>query len=201
MDEVRLSQLFSVPVSVGSIRLEKERQKSIDRTITKIRKEVPSGKPESWSCDVYTTLNTLSNVHELPEFSDLISDISRKATAFSKAFAYDVDKFPLRISSCWLNVYSKWHSQEIHLHPNNVISAIYYFQAPEGAGKLLFHSPMSDLMYDPPKTEVNSLNTKISAIVPENSMLILFPSWLKHSVTPDNSRDGIRVSMAMNFMM
>src|SRR3546814_12971418 len=84
-----------------------------------------------------------------------------EANKLAKSLHIDTRKNPLFITSCWVNVYGPKDSQEIHHHANNIFSGVYYVKAPKGASSILFHSPMSDLMLEPPYLENTSVNNTI----------------------------------------
>ena len=125
---------------------------------------------------------------------------STESTAFGETYALDTAHHPLRVKDCWVNVYADGDSQEIHVHPNSVISGIYYVAAPPGCGQTLFHSPFSEVMLDPPTTGTNDVNTPMVGVTPRAGDMILFRSWLRHSVKPTPGKEE-RISIAFNMIM
>ena len=104
------------------------------------------------------------------------------------------------MTECWINVYGGGDAQEAHVHKNNVLSGIYYAKAPAGCGELLFHSPVADSMLEPPKTRTNDFNTPAVGITPVEGQMVLFRSWLRHSVKPNRITED-RISVAFNLTM
>ena len=82
-------------------------------------------------------------------FSELKKIIVDEVSKYAKELRFDIDRHPLRLNECWLNIYGKGHSQDIHCHPNSVFSGIYYPKAPQGCGHLAFHSHLIDMMLEP----------------------------------------------------
>lgn len=121
-------------------------------------------------------------------------------TEFARDLNLDVDGFPLRITDCWLNVYSEGNSQEFHNHANSVISGIYYAKAPKGCGPLVIQSPYADLMFEAPVLANDNLNMTQINLVPKEGLMVLFRSFVKHAVKP-NKRAEERVSIAFNATM
>jgi uncharacterized protein (TIGR02466 family) len=91
------------------------------------------------------------------------------------------------------------HSQDLHVHPTAHISGVYYLSVPPGAqgqtstaGKIRFYDPR-------PRANMNQLFTQItrhSEVATEGDLLI-FPSWLEHSVAPFEG-EGERICIAFN---
>jgi uncharacterized protein (TIGR02466 family) len=91
------------------------------------------------------------------------------------------------------------HSQDLHVHPTAHISGVYYVAAPPGAlgetntsGKIRFYDPR-------PRANMNQLFTQITrhSEIPSPGDVLLFPSWLEHSVAPFEG-EGERICIAFN---
>ena len=70
-----------------------------------------------------------------------------------------------------------------------------------GADTINFHDPrpQADII-KPPVTELTAENTDQVVVTVTNGTLLLFPSWLAHSVDA-NSSDEIRTSICFNVML
>lgn len=168
--------------------------------IEAVRNSSPNSKPQSWACDLYTTIGDPRSFLERPGTHRFLGIAERQVRGYAESLNMDVDRHPPRISECWLNVYSSKHSQEIHLHRNSVISGIYYVRAPVGSGATLFYSPLSDVMLEPPATVPNKLNAKVTGFPPVEGRMILFRSSVRHSVLP-GEMDGERITIAFNAVL
>jgi len=190
------------PVAVQTTEVENAAQlnKSIIGEIAEIQGTVPNSLPDAWSCNLYTTITSGINLLERPAFKSLQQHIFTEANAFSEVYGLDFGNHPPRITECWVNVYGQGDSQEAHNHSNSVISGIYYVAVPEGCGELLFHSPMSDSMLEPPTTAPNNINTPMVALKPKAGEMVMFRSWLRHSVKPTRGKEE-RISIAFNITM
>lgn len=91
------------------------------------------------------------------------------------------------------------NSQDLHVHPTAHISGVYYISSPPGAlaetstsGKIRFYDPR-------PRANMNQLFTQITrhSEMPSPGDVLLFPSWLEHSVAPFYG-DGERLCIAFN---
>jgi uncharacterized protein (TIGR02466 family) len=135
-----------------------------------------------------------------PAFQKLRGLIMAESEAFAASYGLDTARFPMRLNECWVNVYGQGDAQDIHIHRNSVLSGIYYVAAPPQSGDLLFHSPTGDIMLEPPIVGSNLFNASIRNITPSAGTMILFRSWLRHSVKPTLGKEE-RISVAFNFTM
>ena len=87
-----------------------------------------------------------------------------------------------------------------HAHPNSFLSGVYYVQTPSGADTINFHDPrVQPAIIRPPVTELVAANADQAVISVTDGTLLLFPSWLEHSVDV-NASEGIRISASFNIM-
>lgn len=191
---------FPTVIRESQIANHKELTAKIMGGIENIRKTEPNSLPATWSCELYTTIGSPTTLMEHKEFEPLREVIMQEANAFANSLELDIDRFPLKFTECWLNIYNQGHAQEVHHHANAVVSGIYYVKAPPGSGDLLIHSPYMDIMLDPPTRKPNGMNIKVMPITPKEGMMILFQSFVKHSVKPTRCKDE-RISIAFNLTM
>lgn len=110
----------------------------------------------------------------------------------------------------WANVNGPGHANQMHCHPSSYWSGVYY-PDPGGAeieghgGELMLEDPRYPMAYmmvpdlllrdadrEPMYSQV--------AIRPVAGRLVMFPSWLRHSVRPHGG-DRERVSIALNLTL
>ena len=138
------------------------------------------------------------DLHELEEFRELVTCIKeavRRALDFQK-----ISEEAFEITGLWANLNAPGVAHRIHYHPNNFLSGIYYVQTQEGADTVIFHDPRSQTgIIRPPVTELTAENTDQVVVKIKNGTLLLFPSWLSHSVDANKS-DETRISISFNIM-
>ncbi|WP_332879400.1 TIGR02466 family protein [Massilia sp. S19_KUP03_FR1] len=109
--------------------------------------------------------------------------------------------------NAWVNINSSGASNAVHGHAGAFWSAIYYVDdggaGPACGGELFFYDPRGLLpaMHDPLlRFRIEGCVTAgyTEKITPEAGMLLVFPSWLLHSVDPFFGTRP-RVSVAFNF--
>ncbi|MDH3673198.1 MAG: TIGR02466 family protein [Gammaproteobacteria bacterium] len=199
-DEDKLCMFFPTVIQVSQVENAEELNKRLLQAIYEIKATTPNSKPRGWCCEVYTTMCTPFGLLEREEFKEIRDVIEQKTLHYANALKYNVKKHKPKINECWVNVYSMTHSQEVHRHPNSVFSGIYYVKAPKGSAPTLFHSEVSDIMLEPPITENNLLNTHVTPLDAIEGRMIIFRSWLRHSVLPSTVTED-RVTIAFNATM
>ena len=192
--------LFPTVVQVTQIEDYEQLNADLEPEIETIRRTTPSSKPQSWACELYTTIGDPHSLLERPGMTAFRRAAEAQVRAYARTLNLDIERHPPRITECWFNVYQSTHSQEIHLHRNSVISGIYYVQAPPGSGATLFYSPQADVMLEPPSSAPNNLNAKVTGFPPIAGRMILFRSSVRHSVLP-GTMDGERITIAFNAVL
>ncbi len=103
-----------------------------------------------------------------------------------------------KISNMWAIVNSGGSANLRHQHGNSTISGAYYVRAPENSGDIVFYDPRPAAVYFHPNTvSPNTLNAQINGISPREGALILFPSYLDHSVN-ENLSNNERIVISFN---
>ena len=117
-------------------------------------------------------------------------------------------KFPLEkynlFSEGWVNINSKFDFNYPHFHAGFNLSGVYYLKIPQGnqknSGLIQFLDPRGSVEHFAQGVpELLKPFENQFSIVPHENLLIIFPSWLQHFVTP-NLEDEDRISMAFNFI-
>lgn len=83
-----------------------------------------------------------------------------------------------------------------HGHAGALYSGCYYVRVPENSGDITFHDPRPGAVYSPLKSK-QSFGSLQVLFTPQEGQLVLFPSWLEHSVQPNDS-DVSRISIPIN---
>jgi len=102
----------------------------------------------------------------------------------------------LIITQSWANKSGKGQKHHSHIHPNSIVSGVFYFQMDENLPPIQFKRDASDnLSLDIDK--FNNFNSSTFILPVKNGELIIFPSTLEHSVPP-NTSDKERISLSFN---
>jgi len=102
----------------------------------------------------------------------------------------------LVITQAWTNrnpPHSKHHE---HVHPNSIISGVFYFRQSKSLPPIQFTKSIQDSFKLNPET-YNSINSENFLLPMVDGELVLFPSSLRHSV-PINKGNETRYSLSFN---
>jgi uncharacterized protein (TIGR02466 family) len=159
--------------------------------LAEIRRQLPElARGESWQSG-----HSLHLSEGLHGFVACLDDAAQTVLGFLK-IEYDA----LRITGCWATVSAPGATHRVHSHPNNFLSGVYYVQVGEGANTINFHDPRPQSgIIRPPVTALTAYNTDQVVVQVEEGMLLVFPSWLSHSVDA-NASDRLRISVSFNLM-
>ena len=129
---------------------------------------------------------------------NFVSAIKNNLNTLIDDMDWDLAIQSVKISSMWAIINEKGAWNQKHQHSNSDISAAYYVTAHEGCGDIVFYDPRPARVYKQPIAKTpNKLNGTVNSIKPEAGMLVLFPSYLDHSVNP-NISDKKRVVISFN---
>ena len=106
----------------------------------------------------------------------------------------------LHLNNMWFNINGYKDHNMLHDHQNSLISGVLYTHVPEPdiMGNIEFHREDSAIHFIPPLDRYNHFTSQKGSYGPKDGMLLLFPSWLKHSVNSNMSQQE-RYSLSFNF--
>jgi uncharacterized protein (TIGR02466 family) len=154
------------------------------------RKNYPGG---------YTSYNSASRMHEVsPTFAQLQRYLQRHVERYAQALEFDLGGRTLAMTDCWVNLMPHQVVHGLHLHPLSTISGTYYVQIPRGSPGIKFEDPRLDRFMAAPPRKPDARARPWSIVPAEPGKFVLFESWLRHEVAPNQSR-GLRVSISFNY--
>lgn len=122
----------------------------------------------------------------------IATKIIQCASIVAKDYGFD----QIKIDNFWINVNRKHNYNRPHNHPNSMFSAVYYLTAPKNCGKIVFERP-DVFEYHIPTSGENEERYGEYSVVPEDGTIIVFPSYVRHYVEP-NETNSERISLAFN---
>ena len=133
-------------------------------------------------------------VLDKPELINIRAFIEAKLHKFVTEIMASTDK--LVITQSWLNKNKKGESHHEHVHPNSMVSGVWYPQIHEQLPPIQFRCrTQRDVSLQTEK--YNTFNSATFMLPMKCGELILFPSNLQHSV-PVNHSDEERISLSFN---
>ncbi len=193
---MEVSDVLSIfPTCVWKIQLTPEFRQRVNSKILQIIKQI---KPDLAKIPAGGSWQSGHDLHNSEQFVDLLSCI--QSTAQTALRFLKIGQNEIEITGCWANINASGASHAIHSHPNNFLSGIYYVHTHSGAESVNFHDPRPQTgIIRPPVTELTSQNTDQVLLTVSDGMLLMFPSYLAHSVAPNES-DTLRISISFNLM-
>lgn len=109
--------IFPVLIQMSEIEGVETLNEKLCKSIYELKEKEPNSKPDTWACDVYTTIMSGKMLLDTPPFDALTEIILAEVTTYARALKLDIDRYPPRINECWVNVYGSGNAQDIHNHP------------------------------------------------------------------------------------
>lgn len=183
------------PTLVWKIQLMPDFRDATNSRILALLAALRQGLPEMGSGQGWQSDPTLHEREELQELIACVRNVTKSILRFLR-IGYDA----FEITGCWATVLAKGATHKAHTHPNNFLSGVYYVRAQPGADTINFHDPRHQAgVIRPPVVELTSGNTDQVVVQVSSGTLLLFPSYLEHSVDANSSEEE-RISVSFNIM-
>ena len=86
-----------------------------------------------------------------------------------------------------------------HNHPGSLLSGLFFVDEPEvDMGNVQFFRDDESRYYLPTLDLYNNITTKLASYKPQTGLMLVFPSWIKHATTMNNS-DKNRLVISFNY--
>jgi uncharacterized protein (TIGR02466 family) len=152
----------------------------------------------TWDSGMFNSLEAVDITSDR-EVSRLIDVCSFHILKFARE--YGVWNKKVVCTDCWFNVYKQNDYQEIHTHPMQHFSLVYYVRVPPDSGSLVLTAPDDMFPLPPPDSDAAPRVCEHTfRINPNDSDVVIFRANTPHRVIR-NKTDQTRVSIAMNFRM
>jgi len=193
-DLKNLNLFFSTPIWTFQVDNYSKINEKILKYIKSIQSEDPVGIKKSNNLGWHSKLFNMHD-EEVKKFFQSIQKYIGKAIEDS-GWKNPANNFS--ITSAWTIINFKSSSNSRHIHSNNYISAAYYVKAPKNSGDIIFYDPRNEKLIRKPITNKdNVLNAETVNIKPQDGLLVLFPSYLYHSVEENLSNEE-RIVISFN---
>ena len=131
------------------------------------------------------------------DYKDLFEIIKPHTIEYFKKFEFDAE---LYLTNFWFNINRYKDVNVLHHHPQSAISGVLYFQVPKDSGNIIFENPNWHIDYTWSSERIrnfNDYNMQSYYIQSADKLLLLFPSYLRHYVKPNMSKED-RICMSFN---
>ena len=188
---------FSTPIWTTKINNFKKINENMLKYIFDLKKTDPKGVTKSNFKGWHSKDFNLNN--EDPK--NFIEAVKNNINSALNDMNWDLNSQSVKINNLWaiINEQGAWNQK--HHHSNSDLSAAYYVCAHKDCGDIVFYDPRPGPVYKHPIAKSpNILNASVNSIKPEEGMLVLFPSYLEHSVNP-NLSDKKRIVISFNIKL
>lgn len=191
---MNLLPIYSVPFWQSEYPEFEEHKEIFLDVIKKYKEENPSVKKSNIAG--YHSPETLQQIPELRLLFEYICQMAFKAVADLDFIDCDI-----ALTSAWVNINDTrqcMNSEHIH---DQVFSGVFYLKAPDESGKLVLQNPAINRMWKgcDLTTNKNQFTGESIRIEPVEGNILLFPSYLPHSVETNN-HDEERISISFNII-
>jgi uncharacterized protein (TIGR02466 family) len=181
------------PTLVWKLQLQPTLRAALDPRILGVLESMRRDRPvagEGWQ--------SATALHEQEALRELVACVDHATRSVLRFLRIGDDA--LRITGCWATVLARGAAHSVHSHPNNFLSAVYYVRVHPGADTINFHDPRAQTgIIRPPVAALTAENTDQVVVKVTDGMLLLFPSWLQHSVDASTA-ERERISVSFNLM-
>ena len=189
-----LNLIFPTPVWTSIVPNFKQINEKMLNYIKSLQSSNPIGKNKS-NLNGWHSENFNLEDEEPKFFANSISSIINESF---NDMSWDLQKNKSKITAMWSIINPKNASNLRHIHPNNSISSAYYVKASENSGDIVFYDPRSaNTIKAPVVSNSNKLNSNTFTVQPKEGLLVLFPSYLHHSVNRNDSEEE-RIVISFN---
>ena len=140
-----------------------------------------------WQSETYT---------KFPESFKLVSD-KLDETIKTCAKQIGVPELSLKNYLCNVNTFGDYNT--LHNHRGSILSGVFYVDVPdENMGNIVFQRSDDIAYYLPTLENYNNFTGGKASYKPESGKVLIFPSWVKHSVDGSRSEQQ-RISISFNY--
>ena len=193
---MNLMPIYSVPVWQSEYPDFEEHKEIFLTSIKEYKEQNPTKETPRSNISGYQSPSTLHHVSELAPLFEHICQMGFKAVA-----DLDFVDCDIALTEAWLNINnSRQCMNSEHVH-GDVFSGVFYLHTPEESGKLVLQNPAINKMWNGCQltSQKNQFTAESIRIEPVEGNIILFPSYLPHSVET-NDHDEERISISFNII-
>lgn len=169
-------------------------ESSLGRELTEEEKSILMNTP---SRENEGNLSSKNNyLLEIPELATLKAEFMTAVENYMNTIVCAGPNVNAYITQSWTNYTTENQYHHTHNHKNSYLSGVFYVEAVDGVDRITFYSNR-DSQFDVHPIELNMFNSLSWWYPVKTGSLLIFPSYLYHSVQKKN-QSNTRVSLAFN---
>lgn len=185
--EITIIPIFPTPVYLA--KLNRSFSKKEINFVQKQKNNLIKNEGNLFSKDTY--------ILEKPVFKILKNEIISLLNDYLKKIICTKNNIEPFITQSWLNYTGLNEYHHVHNHPNSFISGVVYFNSPKQIDSIRFSKRRNESILTPIVSEYNQFNALSYELPIEAGNIVLFPSYLEHSVKK-KEHSNERISLAFN---
>jgi uncharacterized protein (TIGR02466 family) len=193
---MELIPIYSVPLWNSEYPEFDEHKETFLNAVRTYKEENPTKESPRPNICGYQSPETLQGVSELRPLFEYICQVGFKAVVDLEFIDCDI-----ALTSAWLNINDTRQCMNgEHVH-RDVLSGVFYLSVPNESGKLVLQNPAINRMWNgcALTSKKNKFTGESIRIEPVEGNILLFPSYLPHSVETNN-HDEERISISFNLI-
>jgi len=193
---MNLNSIYSVPLWDSEYPDFQEHKETFLNAVKEYKDQNPTKESPKSNVGGYQSPETLHGVAELRPLFEYICQMGLKAVIDLEFIDCDI-----ALTSAWLNINdTRQCMNREHVH-GDVFSGVFYLQAPDESGKLVLQNPAINRMWNgcDLTLQKNQFTAESIGVEPVEGNILLFPSYLPHSVETNN-HDEERISISFNLI-
>ena len=196
MKNYQIYKLFPTPVFHFRVENYQKLNTELENYILNLRKKDEKGQKKSNAGGWHSHNFDLNNDNTAKKFAKIFEEFYKKVIINKMGWKYDSNK--VKMEAMWSIINKKGSFNIQHNHPNSYLSAAYYVRHPEKSGSIKFFDPREQKNIRYPKIKnYTDISAVITEITPKEGDLLIFPSYLYHSVGENLSEDD-RIIVSFN---
>ena len=142
-----------------------------------------------------------SYVLEKKELINLKKDLLLRVNDYFDKIEKPVQKIKPYITQSWLNINKNGTYHYEHSHPNSYLSGVFYVNSYQNDDSINFKESKYTQINLGTRKNYNPFNSREWTFYVKTGAIIMFPSYLKHSVNLNQRSNHERISLAFNIFM
>ena len=196
MKNYQIYKLFPTPVFHFRVENYQKLNTELENYILNLRKKDEKGQKKSNAGGWHSQFFDLNNDNTAKKFAKISEEFYKKVIINEMGWKYDSNK--VKMEAMWSIINKKGSFNIQHNHANAYLSSAYYVRYPEKSGSIKFFDPREQKNIRYPKIKnYTDISAVITEITPKEGDLLIFPSYLYHSVGENLSEDD-RIIVSFN---
>lgn len=190
---MNLAQIYATPIWESSFPDFDSHKESFLKATKTFREENPEGL-KRYNTNAYQSPMNMTQVSELSPIYEFATQMGMKA-----AFDLQFVNCDMYITAAWVNYQDTQSGMQVEHTHQDTFTGVLYLKAPEKSGHLVINNTSLNPLWQGLMlvSKKNKFTAERIRIAPQEGSMLLWPSYLPHSVETNN-HDDERISVGFN---